>query len=61
MLIKYIHISEPETEKIHDTVKALKRNPFINKTQIAFDAFTLERLRKDKEEGLVLSYEIIEK
>ena len=61
MLIKYIHISEPKTEKIHDTVKALKRNQFINKTQIAFDTFTLERLRKDKEEGLVLSYEIIEK
>jgi hypothetical protein len=59
MLIKYVHWSEPETEKIHDTEKALKNNPFINETQEEFDAFTLEKFAKDKDGGLILSYEII--
>lgn len=61
MIIKYIHWSEPEKEKTHDTVKVLKNNPFITKSQEEFDAFTLEHFIKDKERGIVLSYEIIEK
>ena len=59
MLIKYIHFSEPEREKIYDTEKALRNNPFINKSQEEFDAWTMERFAKDKEGGLILSYEVI--
>lgn len=29
MIIKYIHTSKPETEKIYDTEKALKNNMII--------------------------------
>lgn len=59
MLIKYTHWSEPEREKTYDTEKALKNNPFINKSQEEFDAWTMERLAKDREGGLILSYEVI--
>lgn len=59
MLIKYIHWSEPEREKIYDTVKALRNNPFINESQEEFDTWTMERLAKEKEGGLILSYEVI--
>lgn len=59
MLIKYTHWSEPEREKIYDTEKALRNNPFINESQEEFDAWTMERLAKDKDGGLILSYEIL--
>ena len=59
MLIKYIHFSEPEREKIYDTEKALRNNPFINKSQKEFDVWTMERFAKDKDGGLILSYEIL--
>lgn len=59
MLIKYIHFSEPEREKIYDTEKALRNNPFINKSQEEFDVWTMERFAKDKDGGLILSYEIL--
>lgn len=59
MLIKYIHISEPEKEKIHDTTLVLKNNPFITKSQKELDDFTLQRLTEDKEKGIIISYEVI--
>ena len=59
MLIKYIHASEPEREKMHDTVKALKNNPFITKSQKEFDDFTLHKLAEDKNKGIIISYEIV--
>ena len=59
MLIKYTHWSESEREKTYDTVKALKNNPFINRSQEEFDAWTMERLAKEKEGGFILSYEVI--
>lgn len=59
MLIKYIHFSQPEREKIYDTEKALRNNPFINESQEEFDAFELEKFAKEKDGGLILSYEVI--
>lgn len=60
MKIKYVHFSEPNKEKIYDTVKALKNNPFIKKTQEEFDQFELGRMAVDKERGHILAYEVIE-
>ena len=59
MKIKYIHKSNPNMEKIHDTEKAKRNNPFIHKTQEEFDKFTLRLLEKDKANGYILSYQII--
>ena len=59
MKIKYIHFSEPETEKIYDTVKAFKRLPRVHKTQLAFDAFELRKFAEDKKKGIIISYEIV--
>jgi len=64
MKIKYTHIADPETEKIHDTVIAFSKLPDIlrsvNDTQTKFDDFTLYLLKRDKEKGIILSYEIID-
>lgn len=59
MLIKYIHCSDPEREKIHDTISVLKNNPFITKSQNEFDDFTLRKLAEDKEKGIIISYEVV--
>lgn len=60
MKIKYIHKSEPKKTKIHNTIKAKKNNTFLRVTQKEFDDFTLKRMEKDKADGLILSYEIME-
>ena len=59
MKIKYIHKNDPKTERIHDTEKAKRNNPFIRKTQEEFDKFTLNLMEKDKANGFILSYEVI--
>lgn len=61
MKIKYIHASDPTTEKIYDTVKVFHNpnNPRVFKTQEEFDAFELKHFAKDKEQGTIISYEII--
>lgn len=59
MKIKYIHVSDPTTEKIHDTEKAFKNTPRVFETQGEFDAFTLQLFERDKEHGIVLSYEVV--
>ena len=59
MKIKYIHKSNPKEVRIHDTEKAKRNNPFIHKTQEEFDKFTLGLLKKDMENGYILSYQII--
>lgn len=59
MKIKYIHISDPQKIKIHDT-EAVRKNTFFNlKPQQEVDAMTLEHMERDKARGLVLCYEII--
>ena len=60
MKIKYIHFSEPNKEKVYDTEKSLKNNPVISMNQEEWDKHELERMKKDKERGHILSYEIIE-
>ena len=59
MKVKYIHFSEPDKEKIHDTEVVLQKNRFIKRTQISFDEFTLRKFKKDKEKGYILSYEVL--
>ena len=61
MKIKYIHTSDPTTEKIYDTIKAFNNpnNPRVFKTQEEFNAFELKHFAKDKEQGTIISYEII--
>lgn len=61
MKIKYIHCSEPETEKIYDTVKVFNNpnNPRVFKTQEEFDSFELKHFAKDKDQGIIISYEIV--
>lgn len=64
MFIKYIHASEPETEKIYDTVKVYNNpnnGPRVFNAQKDFDAFELQHFAKDKEKGIVISYEIVNK
>lgn len=71
MKIKYIHSSEPEKTKIHDTVRSLKNNPFITVTnfrsiiteppsQDEWDKFELSKFQEDKNKGLIVDYEVIE-
>lgn len=59
MKIKYVHFSEPDKTKIHDTEIALRKNLFITKSQKEFDDFTLRLMERDKQKGHILSYEII--
>ena len=58
MKIKYIHVSDPTIEKIHDTEKTFKNIPRVFRTQGEFDAFELQLFERDKESGIVLSYEV---
>ena len=58
MKIKYTWFDEPNKEKVYDTEKALKNNPFIKRTQSDFDKMELESMERKKQQGLVLSYEI---
>ena len=62
MKIKYVHASEPTTEKIYDTVKAFNNhnNPRVFNTQQEFDTFELWHFAKDKEQGIILAYEVVE-
>lgn len=60
MKIEYIHCSNPNQIKIHDTEKVLKNNRnLINKTQEDYDRFELENFKRDKENGVVLDYKVI--
>ena len=66
MKIKYVHFSEPENEKIFNTVKAYKNRVTFGseairkQTQEDYDQQTLKKMEKDKQSGIVLSYEIVE-
>lgn len=56
MKIAYIHASDPDTEKIYDTVKSLRNNPFIQKTQELFDADELLKFSSDMN---IIKYKIV--
>lgn len=60
MKIKYIHSSDPEKIKIHDT-ELVRKNTFHNrKSQKFVDNLTLNHLKRDAEKGLILYYEVLE-
>lgn len=58
MIVNYVHIADPTTIRTYDTEKALRNNPFIDMSQKSFDEMELQRLLKDKEKGVILSYNI---
>lgn len=62
MKIQYIHASDPETVKIFDTVKVYHNpnNPRVFATQEDFDNFELGHFARDKEQGTIISYEVVE-
>lgn len=69
MKIKYIHFSEPEKEKVCDSVVLNKRDAFFRmslfnekfstKPQEEYDKYLLRKMEKDKEKGYILSYEVV--
>lgn len=69
MKIRYIHSNEPKKEKIFDTIKSYKNmawaindpeTKLYKKTQEEWDESILQTFSKDKRNGVVLEYEIIE-
>ena len=69
MKIRYIHSNEPKKEKIFDTIKAYQNmawaindpeTKLYKKTQEEWDESILQTFSKDKRNGVVLEYEIIE-
>lgn len=68
MKIKYKHIKDPEIEKICDSEQHLLfcenfRRSFgfdCGETHEHHDKWLLEKFKKDKEKGIILSYEVIE-
>lgn len=57
MKIAYVHTSNPDIEKVYDTVKSLQNNPFIQKTQEIFDAEELVKFGSDMH---IIKYRIID-
>ena len=57
MKIAYVHTSDPDVEKVYDTVKSLQNNPFIQKTQEIFDAEELVKFGSDMH---IIKYRIID-
>lgn len=63
MKIKYLHISDPKTEKVHDTVVSLSIAPFIISnppSQEEYDKQILANFERDLKKGTILSYEVLE-
>ena len=60
MKIKYVHFSEPNKTQIYDTKVALKKNSFIKMSQEEFDEFELSNMESDRQQGNILSYEIVD-
>lgn len=63
MRVAYIHFSDPDVVKIHDTVKAHRNTGcFTGKplTQAEFDTFTRKKLKDDMDSGYILFYEFLD-
>lgn len=71
MKIKYVWFSEPEKEKILDTLEARRKMPHFERdengnwqpstmSQDEYDERTLAGMERDKISGRVLSYEVVE-
>ena len=65
MLVRYVHHSNPETEKICDTQKTFRGcSGFLygvgaKKTQEEWDKEELERFERDLKRGHILSYSVV--
>lgn len=70
MKIKYVHFSDPETERTCDSVRLNEMDTFFRrsfftgpedpmKPQEEYDKYLLEKMEKDKERGYLLSYRVI--
>lgn len=70
MKIKYVHFSEPEREKMCDSVELNRKDTFFRrsfftgpedsmKPQDEYDEYLLEKMEKDKEKGYILSYQVL--
>ena len=69
MKIKYIHISDPRKEKILDTrkqqiidekIRSCLGSSIKRSTAEEYDRYLLEKLEKEKAEGKIIRYEIME-
>lgn len=67
MKIKYVHSSDPNTEKVMDSRKQQREDEIggrifgsERKTPEEYDRYLLEKLEKQKAEGRIIRYEIIE-
>lgn len=66
MKIKYVHSSDPTTEKTMDSRKQQREDDIIGrifsserKKPEEYDRYLLEKLEKEKAEGLIIRYEIM--
>lgn len=70
MKIKYIHFTEPEKEKVCDSVALNERDTNFRRAffsgpwdpmrpQEKYDKYLLEKMEKDKEMGYILSYQVM--
>ncbi len=67
MKIKYVHSNDPMTEKTMDSRKQQRVDELIGrifgnerKTPEEYDRYLLEKLEKEKAEGRIIRYEIME-
>lgn len=67
MKIKYVHSSDPNTERVMDSRKQQRADELAGrifdierKTPEEYDRYLLEKLGKEKAEGKIIRYEIME-
>lgn len=67
MKIKYVHRSDPNTEKVMDSREQQQKDELFGKllnnkrkTPEEYDRYLLEKLEKEKTEGRIIRYEIVE-
>ena len=67
MKIKYVHSSDPNTEKVMDSRKQQRTDEnagrifgIERKTPEEYDRYLLKKLEKEKAEGKIIPYEIVE-
>jgi hypothetical protein len=67
MKIKYVHSSDPNTEKVMDSREQQRADESFRRifclkhyTPEEYDRYLLEKLEKDKAKGRIIRYEIVE-
>lgn len=68
MKIKYVHSSDPNTEKVMDSRKQQRIDEnagrifgIERKAPEEYDRYLLKKLEKEKAEGKIIRYEIVDK